>query len=208
MRRCLIVVVSVVLAAASAATAATAATPDAHDRALARQLAAKVVALQKVATVSTGSDDKITKALQGCPEGLGKNPAVVFAMLPVLLIEVVNEARPLLLDVRVTLGAMHPHAALFRRWLSAQQAGIGQILAFDNHGKKIDYCAAAKVMTSKSPRDADVRAVLGVSLAQIDTLFSGSSSQASATISKLNPQMRTFLVAAGVRRSVAVQLTK
>ena len=38
---------------------------------------------------------------------------------------------------------------------------------------------------------------------------SRSSSRArSATVTKLNPQMRAFLIAAGVRRSVAVQLTK
>ena len=70
MRRFLMVVVAVGLVAASAAAAATP-TPDAPDRALARQLAAKAVELQKLATVSQGSDDRITKALQGC-KGLGQ----------------------------------------------------------------------------------------------------------------------------------------
>ena len=63
-------------------------------------------------------------------------------------------------------------------------------------------------MLAKDASDAEVRAVLGVSSTQIKKLFSGSSSQASATVTKLNPQMRAFLIAAGVRRSVAVQLTK
>jgi hypothetical protein len=192
------------------AAAATPA-PDAHDRALAHRLAAKVVELQKVSSASKGSDDKITNALKGC-KGLAKTPgesfAVVFAMLPVLLIDVVNELRPVLLDVRATVGAMHPHAVVFRRWLAGQRAGIEQILAFDNHGKKIDYCAAAKVMLAKSPTDAQVRAVLGVPLSRIKALFSATSSTGSATLTKLNPQMRKFLIAAGVRRSVAIELTK
>ena len=85
-------------------------------------MAARVASLQKVATASKGGDDKITKALKGC-KGLGKTPAdgfaVVFAMLPVLLVDLVNQIRPQLLDVRSTIGAMHPHAvavpALARR---------------------------------------------------------------------------------------------
>jgi hypothetical protein len=211
MHRSLVVVAcAVALVAASAAAAATP-VPDAHDRALAQELAAKVASLQKVATASKADDDKITKALKGC-KGLGKTPAdsfaVVFAMLPVLLVDVVNQIRPQLLDVRATIGAMHPHAPLFRRWLAAQYASSELILGFDNHGKKIDYCAAAKVMLAKSASDADVQRVLGVSSTQIKKLFSSSSSQASATVEKLNPQMRAFLIAAGVRRTVAVQLTK
>jgi len=209
-RRLPIIIVLVGLMAASVAAAATP-TPDAHDRALAQRLAAKVVALQKVASVSKGSDDKITNALKDC-KGLAKTPgesfAVVFAMLPVLLIDVVNQIRPLLLDVRATIGAMHPHAVLFRRWLAAERASVDLILAFDNHGKKIDYCTAAKVMLAKNTTDAQVLAVLGMPLSRIKALFSGTSSQASATLTKLNPQTRAFLLAAGVRRSVAVQLTK
>jgi hypothetical protein len=209
-RRFLIVVVAVGLVGVSAAAAASPA-PDAHDRAVAQQLAAKVVELQKLVTASKGSDDRITKALRGC-KGLGKTPGesfgVVFAMLPVLLIDVVNELRPQLLDLRATIGPMHPHALLFRRWLAAERANIDQILAFDNHGKKIDYCAAAKVMLAKNPSDAQVEAVLGVPPSRIKALFAGASSQASATVSKLNSKMRTFLIAAGVPRKVAVQLTK
>ena len=210
MRLVLIVSVTAVLVAASVAAASTP-VPDAHDRALAQQLAAKVASLQKVAAASKGGDDKITKALKGC-KGLGKTPAdgfaVVFAMLPVLLVDLVNQIRPQLLDVRSTIRAMHPHAVLFRRWLAAEHASVDQILAFDNHGKKIDYCAAARVMLAKDASDAQVRAVLGVSATQIKKLFSGSSSQASATVTKLNPQMRAFLIAAGIRRDVAVRLTK
>jgi len=210
MRRVLIAVVLVAFAAASAASAAARA-PDAHDRVLAQQLAAQVSSLSKLAAVSNGGGDRITRELKGC-KGLGTTPgdsfSVVFAMLPVILIDAVNELRPELLQVRATIVSMRPHATLFRRWLAAERAGLDQILAFDNHGKQIDFCAAAKVMLAKRPRDADVRAVLGLSLARVKSLFSGSSSAASAVATKLNPQMRAFLLAAGVRRSVAVQLTK
>ena len=129
-------------------------------------------------------------------------------MLPVLLIDVVNEIRPILLDIRNTMAGMHPHDSVFRRWLGAERAGVKQILAFDNHGKKIDYCAAARVMLAKNPSDAQIRAVLGVDAAKIKSLFAGGSTQASETVKKLNPQMRAFFIAAGVRRSVAIQLTK
>jgi hypothetical protein len=199
------------LAASSSATAAT--RPDAHDTALAKRLAAQVTALSKLSGVTDNGDEKLNDDLKGC-KGLGTSPgdsfAVVFAMLPVLLIEGVNELRPQLLRVRAVIAPMRPHADLFRRWLAAEQAGLDEILAFDNHGKKIDYCAAAKVMLAKTPRDADVRAVLGVSLAQIQSLFSNTSAsaKAGAVLKKLNPQMRTFLLAAGVSRPIAVKLTK
>ena len=101
-----------------------------------------------------------------------------------------------------------PAQAVFRRWLGAEHAGVDQILTFDNHGKKIDYCAAAKVMLAKNPSDAADPSGAGSRPGEDQGLFSGASSQASATVKKLNPQMRAFLLAAGVRRSVAVQLTK
>jgi hypothetical protein len=207
------VLLAIVLALAGAAAAAAASAPDAHDRALAKRLAAQVTALSKLSAVTDNSDDRLNQELKGC-KGLGTSPgdsfAVVFAMLPVLLIEGVNQLRPQLLQVRTTIAPMRPHADVFRRWLAAERVGLDQILAFDNHGKKIDYCAAAKVMVAKKPKDADVRAVLGVSLAQIGELFSSTSpaAKAGALVTRLNPQMRSFLVAAGVPRPVAVKLTK
>jgi hypothetical protein len=210
MERLLIVVGLAALIATSFAAAA-APRPDAHDRALAQQLAAKVESLKRMTSTSNSGDDRITKELEGC-NTLGKTPAdsfaVVFAMLPVLLIDVVNQIRPTLVDIRDTIGAMRPHDAVFRRWLGAEKSGVDQILTFDNHGKKIDYCAAAKVMLAKSPSASQIRSVLGIDPAKVQQLFSGSSSQSSVTVKKLNPQMRAFLTAAGVRRSVAVQLTR
>lgn len=210
MARALIVVAVLALAVASVA-AATTPKPDAHDRTLAQQLAAKVESLKKLTASTDSGDDRITNELKGC-KTLGKTPAdsfaVFFAMLPVLLIDLVNEIRPILIDIRDTIDGMHPHNAVFRRWLAAEGAGVDQILTFDNHGTKIDYCAAAKVMLAKNPSDAQIRLALGVDPAKVKNLFSGASTQASETVKKLNPQMRAFLIAAGVRRSVAVQLTK
>ncbi len=210
MARALIAVALLALVVATVA-AATTPKPDAHDRALAQQLAAKVDSLKKLTATSNSGDDRITNELKGC-KTLGKTPAdsfaVFFAMLPVLLIDLVNEIRPILIDIRDTIAGMHPHDAVFRRWLAAERAGVDQTLTFDNHGKRIDYCAAAKVMLAKNPSDAQIRAVLGIDPAKIKGLFSGTSTQASETVKKLNPQMRAFLIAAGVRRSVAVQLTK
>lgn len=198
------------LAFAAAAAGGTP-VPDAHDRAAAHALAAKVVELQGLTTASKGADDRITKSLKGC-KALGKTPAqsfaVVFAMLPVLLIDIVNELRPQILDLRATIDRLHPHASLFRRWLAAERVGIVEILAFDNHGKKIDYCAAAKVLLAKKPSDAQVKAVLGIPLSRLQRLSTSGSSKAQKTVSALNPAMRRFLIAAGVRRSIAVQLTK
>jgi hypothetical protein len=209
----LLLIVAVLVLGLSVVTGATAATPkpDAHDRAAAQRLAAEVAALQKLATAASGSDDTITKALAGC-KGIGKTPgesfAVVFAMLPVLLIDVVNEIRPLLLRARASIASLDPHSPLFKQWLSAQQVNLDLILSLDNHGKKIDYCAAAKTMLAKNPSDAQVTAVLGVSLARIKALFSKRSARAGQTVKELNPEMRVFLIAAGVPRSVASKLTR
>lgn len=206
MRRVLVALMIAGLVAVSAAAAVTS-RPDAHDRAIAHALAAKVAQLEKVTKASNLTDERIKKQVAAC-KGIGKTPAdsfaVVFAMLPVLLIEVVNEVRPQLVDLRTTIDGWHPHSDLFRRWLDAEKATFDQILAFDNHGKKIDICAAAKVMLAKKPTDAQITAVLGISPTQLKALFSSSTSK---TVDKLNPAMRTFLLAAGIPRAVAVKLT-
>jgi hypothetical protein len=178
---------------------------------LAKRLAAEVVAIRELTTAADKGDDRISKELQGC-KALGKTPgesfAVIFAMLPVLLIDLVNEIRPQLVRARSSVTALDPHAPLFRRWLGGLRTNLDLILSLDNHGKRIDYCAAATTLLAKSSSDAQVRAVLGVSPARIRALFSKQSAQAGTTVKKLNPQMRAFLIAAGVPRGVAVQLTK
>jgi hypothetical protein len=212
-RLLLLACIALVALAAAAAASAAAPAPDAHDRALAKQLGTQVAALSKLYAVTDHSDARLNAELKGC-KGLGKTPgqsfAVVFSMLPVLLVEGVNQLRPQLLQLRKTIAPMRPDWGIFRRWLAAQQEGLDAMLALDNHGKKIDYCAAAKVMLAKNAKDADVRAVLGVSLAQIGSLFSTTSpaAKAGAVVKKLNPQVRAFLLAAGVPRGVAVKLTK
>ncbi len=199
---------ALVLSLGFGAALAAAAKPDAHDRALAARLDAKVATFRAIAARTSGGNS--TKSLNSCAY-LKKHPkdafAAVFALLPALLAQVVNEYRPQLTDLRDTVVAMHPDSPLFRQWLAATGESFGLILTFDNHGKKIDLCRAAQVMLSKTSTPADVKRVLGIDPALVATLFSRSSTEASTTITKLNPKMRAFLVAAGVSRRNAVAMT-
>jgi hypothetical protein len=99
---------------------------------------------------------------------------------------------------------MHPDSPLFARWLSAEASSLSLLLQFDNHGKKVDLCAAASVLLDKKSGDADVYRVTGLHLTTIAQLFS---SKASATLQKLNPQMQKFFVAAGLSPAGAKTLT-
>ena len=95
-----------------------------------------------------------------------------------------------------------------RHWVGAETRNLEVILAFDNHGAKIDLCRAATVMLSKSSTADDVHRVLGIDPALIAKLFSGGSSSANTTLTRLNPQMRRFFVAAGLSQKDAAVLTK
>jgi hypothetical protein len=206
MRFTSLVMVVLVLGAASAGHAA-APNPDAHDRALVKRLGDTVAAFQAIAS-KTRDDDGLQKTLDNCPV-IKKDPsqafAAIFALLPVLLIDVVNQFRPVVVGVQGTLKGMHPHSQLFRSWLAGQQRVFNLILRFDNHGKKIDYCEAARVMLDKKATAGEIRGVLGIDPATISTLFN---SKASAAVQRLNPQMRAFLIAAGMSRKQATTLTK
>ena len=202
-------VVAATVASTTAVAVATTPRPDAHDRVLVSQLGAKAATLQAVASTTSG-DNQLQKTLESCAF-LKKNPkqefAAVFALLPVLLIDVVNQYKPQLTDLRDTLGKMRPHALLFRQWLTAEGQSLSLILRFDNHGKKIDICRAATVLLDKKSTSRDVRNVLGIDPALIATLFQSGSTKASATLKRLNPQMRSFFIAAGLAPKTATALT-
>ena len=203
----LIMVVLVLALGAAGAAQAAAPSPDAHDRALVKRLGDTVTAFQAIAS-TTQDDTGLQKTLDNCPV-IKKDPsqafAAMFALLPVLLIDVVNQFRPLVVGVQGTLKELHPHSGLFRSWLAGQQRVFDLILRFDNHGKKIDYCEAARVMLDKKATAKDIRGVLGIDPATISTLFN---SKASAAVQRLNPQMRAFLVSAGMSRKQAITLTR
>ena len=133
--------------------------------------------------------------------------AAVIALLPAVLIDLVNEIKPQLLGLRRTLAGMRPHSRLFGRWLAAVEQNLSLILRFDNHGKKIDYCRAAKVMLAKSSTAHDIERVLGIDPALVALLFRGGSSAPGQTLQSLNAKMRVFLVAAGLSRHQAATLT-
>ncbi len=128
----------------------------------------------------------------------------LFLLVPVFLAEVVNEYGPQIRDLQATIGAMHPHSPLFRQWLAAESQAVGLMLQFDNHGKKVDYCEAAKVLLAKGSTDADIYRVTGLHAVMLAKLFG---SKASSTVTRLNPSMRAFFVAAGLSAAQAQALT-
>jgi hypothetical protein len=194
------------VAALAASTALADPQPDAHDSALAARLAAKVNTFKQVAQDENGGPS-LKQSLNDCPL-MKKDPsqafAAVFALLPAVLTQMVNDFGPQLRDVQQTLLSMHPHSHLFQRWVTASQQSFTLLLRFDNHGKKVDLCQAATVMLDKHSTAADIHDVLGIDPALIPKLFQSSST---ATVTKLDPQMRTFFRAAGLSRADAKTLT-
>jgi hypothetical protein len=205
MTRALTLVAALAALTAGAALGA-APKPDSHDRALARALDAKVRTFREIAAQTGNSDLK--QSLNKCAV-VKKDPsqafAALFAILPALLIELVNDYGTELRGLRQTLGDMHPHSALFAKWAAAEAGNFDLILQFDNHGKKIDLCEAATVMLDKKSTAADVHRVLGIDPRLIAKLFT--SGGASSTATKLDPQMERFFVAAGLSAKDAKTLT-
>jgi hypothetical protein len=194
------------LPATGVASAAKAPKPDAHDRAVAAQLVARLVTFEKL-TASTKDSSDLQSALQRCP-AVGKSPskvlAAAFSLFPALLIQIVNEYGPQLRDLRTMLASMHADAPLFQQWLHAEHDDLSLILEFDNHGKKIDLCKAATVMLDNKSTPADVQNVLGIDPAIIGQVFT---SPVSGTLTKIEPRVRVFLIAAGVSARNAKRLT-
>jgi hypothetical protein len=180
--------------------------PDAHDRALARALDAKVKTFRAIAK-QTGQSDSLQKSLDQCSL-LKKDPSqalgVFFALIPAFLAELVNDFGPQMRGLHVSLLGMHPHSVLFRKWTAAEGQDLALILKFDNHGKKIDLCKAAAVMLDKKTTPADIRRVIGIDPALIALVFQ---SPVSKTLTDLNPKMRAFFAAAGLSKADARTLT-
>ncbi len=196
---------AVLALALSTGASAAAPKPGAHDRALARQLSARVTTFQQLA--SGTKDDSFQKSLGRCAF-IKKHPkdafAAIFALVPVVLIEAVDEYGPELRSLRSSIGAMHPDSPLFAQWLTAVGGDLSLILEFDNHGKKIDLCDAATLLLDKKTTAADVHRVLGIDPTLLGKVFSN---PVSSKLENLNPKMRTFLIAAGVSRKNAATLT-
>jgi hypothetical protein len=134
----------------------------------------------------------------------GQELAAAFALLPVELIEIVNEYGPQLRDLQQGLLGMHPHSSLFSRWTAGVAAYFAQILQFDNHGKKVDVCEAATVMLDKKSTAADLHRVLGIDPSLIAKLFKH---PASSVPTELADRMQRFFVAAGLSKEDAETLT-
>jgi hypothetical protein len=199
------VAAGLVALALSVAASGAAPRPDAHDRALASQLSAEVTTFKQLS--SGTKDNSLQTSLDKCAF-IKKHPkdafGAIFALIPVLLIEVVKDYGPQLRTVRSSIGGMHPDSPLFAQWLTAEGNDLSLILEFDNHGKKIDLCEAATLLLDKKTTAADVHRVLGIDPALLGKIFS---SPASSKLENLNPKMRAFLIAAGVSRKNAAALT-
>jgi len=205
MKRMLATAAALAALLAGAALAAGA-KPDAHDRALARALDARVQTFRDIAA-KRGGNDSLQHSLARCPL-MKKDPsqafAALFAVLPAVVTQLVNDYGPQLRELQQMLLGMNPHAGLFRRWTAAEAKSFGLLLRFDNHGKKIDLCDAATVMLDKKSTPADVQRVLGIDPSLIAVLFR---SPAGAALAGLNPQMRAFFIAAGLLKADAKILT-
>ena len=196
----------IVLALPAAAGAASA-RPDAHDRALAAQLDAKVTTFGKV-VAETGENSLIKGELKNCAPFKTKDPtkgfAAAFALLPALMVRLVDDYKPQITDLVQTVAAMHPDSPVFRKWATALGKSYSLVLKFDNHGAKIDLCHATTVILDKKSTAADYQRVLGVNPALVAELFQSPASQA---VSTLDLQMRSFFVAAGLSAKHAKALT-
>jgi len=205
--RTILVLVAVALLVPAAAGAAAAPSPDGHDRALMAQLEAKVAQYEGL---GSNSSDDIDKLMSKC--GLvKKDPSqalgVAFAFVPIAVIELVQRYHGPFVDIRQTLSTMQPHSSLFRRWVAAELRELDFLLRFDNGGKKIDPCAAVRVMLSKSPSPAQVRSALGVDPALLAQLLARSTRGHASDLKQLDPPMRKFLLAGGVSEKHADALT-
>jgi hypothetical protein len=190
------------LALAGPGSAATA-RPDAHDRALAVQLNDKVTTFRNIAAGTQNGGNSLGRCAQfknDPQQALG----AVFVLIPVFLTEIVNDYGPQIRDLRDTVVAMHPDSPLFARWLTAEGQTFSLLLQFDNHGKKVNLCRAADVLLDKTSTDADIYRVTGIHTVLIGRLFGSSASE---TVNKLNPRMRAFFVAAGLKPADAKILT-
>jgi hypothetical protein len=198
--------VAAVALVAVAAAGAAAPKPDSHDRALAAKLNAKVSTFQAIGK-DTGENGTVGAELDACHLFKKNSPAAigaVFAVFPALIVRLVDDFKPQITDLRNTLVAMHPDSPVFSSWTAAQGRSYSLMLRFDNHGQKVDLCAAAAVMLDTKSNADDVHRVLGIDPALIVKLFNDPDS---TRLSSLNPKMRTFFVAAGLPKARAKALT-
>ncbi len=186
---------------------AVAARPDAHDRALAAQLNAKLATFAAVVAQS-GENSLIKGELRNCApfktKDAGKAFAAAVALLPALMVRLVDDYKPQITELVQTVEALHPDSPLFRAWATALGKSYSLMLEFDNHGAKIDLCHATTVILDKRSTAADYRRALGINPLLVAELFQSAASQ---TVTTLDAKMRAFFLAAGLSASSAATLT-
>ncbi len=199
---CTIAVIALSLGVASASGAR--AKPDSNDRALARQLSARVAAFRAIATKSGAGLQKSIDSCTAAKKDPSQAFALVFAAVPALFTEIVTEYKPQIVALRDTVAAMHPDAPVFGTWLTALGQSFDLLLEFDNHGKQVDICKAATVLLDKHSTAADIHRVLGIDPTLLAQLFTNKPQK---KLTKLEPQMTAFFIAAGLSKKNAQILT-
>ena len=181
--------------------------PDAHDRTLAAQLNAKVATFG--ALVGQSGENALIKAeLKHCAPFETKDPgkafAAAFALLPALMVRLVDDYKPQLTELVQTVEAMHPDSPLFRRWAAAlgrSYCARAQVRQSRDENRPLP---ATTVILDKTLTAADYRRALGIDPVLVAELFQSTSSQ---TVTTLDPQMRSFFLAAGLSAETAKTLT-
>jgi len=215
-----LLVVGALVAALASAEAVQAAAPDAHDRALAAALDARVATFRAFDTASFGASE--SKALHSCvplEKGLLKDKGSLGKAFSGILTAALDLALPLTIDLadryeselsslRVALTAMHPDSTLFGQWRTAELRSLNLFLGFANHAQLVDPCSAATYMQglakiSKAGMAAalvDFQSKVGISLAQFQRLAPSfySNSDPATALSSLAQRMGAFFVAAGL----------
>jgi hypothetical protein len=174
--------------------------PDAHDRALAQRLSTQVLAFQAIVKKSGAGLQKSIDSCKLAKQKPAQAFALVIAAVPALFTQIVTEYKPQIVSLRETVAALHPDAPVFRSWTTALGQEFDLLLQFDNGGKDVDICKAAGVLLDKHSTPADLHRVLGIDPALIAKIFTN---KAQARLTKLEPQMTAFFVAAGLSRKNA-----
>ncbi len=182
--------------------------PEVHDRALVALLAAKVQTFREVALHTNASSEP---GLAGCTY-LRTHPDAAFgpaiAVLPALLIELVDRFRPELVSLDATLASLHPDASLLRQWAAAEHPALAQMLLFDNHGKPLNLCSVVTVLRQNTLNAEQVEQVLGISATRVTPLFSTANQRQSKVLAALDTRMRAFFVSAGLSAAETATLTQ
>ena len=195
------------LARAPAATRAQG--PDAHDRALVAELVGAYASAGSAAQqrLRGFGNATIMKKLSSCPGSkskLKKDPlAVVFGLLPAMLIDVIHQVTPELSAYERRLSGLRPDSPVFKSWLTLSQQQMQALLALGRASSGVDYCKAATALLDKS--QSGYLAALGLSPDEASKLRALNQGTGSAA-KKVRSSFRAFLLGDGLKPKLATAI--